>query len=100
MSNKDIAIKFAKEMLEESPGFVYSDKFFQPFGKGVRHAIIRELDKIDIIAWSDTKQGAFLFHKNDNRLAITELENHKGAVWTETVGDTPRVMILPILETA
>ena len=95
MSNKDIAVKFAKDMINDSTGFVYSDQFFKPFGQDARRAIVRELDQQNILAWWDTKQGAFIFRKDDSRLHLTVEKNQVGGYWLE---DT-NIMLLPILET-
>lgn len=93
-SNKHIAISWAIKQVTVASGFVYSDKFFGPFSAlNNRNKIVTELEKKGVIAWSDTKEGAFLFKKNDRRLSIVKKNNVQIGMWIE--GEN--VMLLPPL---
>ena len=84
MSNKHIAINLAVQQTKNTAGFVYSDKFFEPFSNfETRNKITSELLKRNVIAWTDTKNGAFLFRKDDSRLTVHSDGNNKVGIWIE-----------------
>ena len=92
MSNKKIAIKWAIEQVNSASGFVYSDQFFKPFTDiDARKNIINQLYTNNVIAWSDTKEGAFLFKKDDSRLHIESNGHLKAGAWIE--GE--KILLLP-----
>ena len=92
MSNKKIAIKWATEQVNSASGFVYSDQFFKPFNNfDTRKKIINQLYENNVIAWSDTKDGAFLFKRNDARLHIESNGYIKAAAWIEE----EKILLLP-----
>ena len=94
MSNKHIAIEWAAREIRRTPGFIYSDQFFQPFSnQQTRAKIVQELEKRGVYVCSDTKEGAFIFRKNDSRFRFIEAEGLRGGVWQE--GEN--VMILPLV---
>jgi hypothetical protein len=96
MSNKDLAIQWAIQMTQQ-PKLVYSDKFFDPFNDNMRKVIVRALKKQGIVAWWDTKTGAFIFKDNDPRF-IHQSEGHvQGGVWCDQ--DAEQIICFPILET-
>lgn len=99
MSNKSIAINWAQKQVQAASGFVYSDVFFKPFTNlDTRKKIVNELAKVNVVVWSDTKQGAFIFRKNDSRLNIVSDGTIQVGAWTEGADtDSPRVMILPAI---
>jgi hypothetical protein len=95
MSNKSIAISWASKQVKSASGFVYSNAFFKPFSNtNTRKKIVEELKLQNVVVWTDTKDGAFLFKKGDSRLKIHTVGNQQGAIWCE--GDNR--MILPIVE--
>ena len=84
MSNKKIAINWATKQVNSASGFVYSDQFFKPFiNFDTRKKIINQLYENNVIAWSDTKDGAFLFKRNDARLHIESNDHIKAGAWIE-----------------
>ena len=84
MSNKHIAINWAVQQTKKATGFVYSDKFFEPFTNlDTRNKITKELLARNIIAWTDTRDGAFLFRKDDSRLTVESDGKTKVGVWME-----------------
>ncbi len=95
MSNYRIAIMWAEQTTKLTTGFVYSDRFFEPFSnKKVRKSIVSELLKKNVVVWSDSKLGAFLFKRGDVRLTINKHQNLMSGIWTE--GDN--MIILPTVE--
>ena len=94
--NKLIAIKWATDSVKNCPSFVYSDQFFKPFSNpSTQKKISAELDKLNVVVWSDTKGGAFLFRKNDKRLTVVAHGQFKSGTWIEN----SNVMILPLIAT-
>ena len=94
MSNKKIAITWADKTTKKATGFVYSDRFFEPFtNPQTRSKIVNELLNRNVIVWSDTQEGAFLFKKGDARLKVVSDGNIKIGSWTEN----DNIMILPAL---
>lgn len=92
MSNKKIAIKWATEQVNLASGFVYSDQFFKPFTNfDTRKKIINQLYENNVIAWTDTKDGAFLFKRNDSRLRIESNGQIQAGVWMED----ENILLLP-----
>lgn len=92
MSNKHIAINWAVQQTKKATGFIYSDKFFEPFSNiQTRNKIAKELLNKNVIAWTDNKTGAFLFRKDDTRLTIESDGNHKVGIWME--GE--KILLLP-----
>lgn len=96
--NRDIAIKWARDQVGLDKPLVWSNEFFKPFNAGVRRAMTRELDQMGILAWSDTKTGAFLIRKDDPRLTITQDDKVKIGLYqsTNAEGD-PCMLFLPAL---
>lgn len=92
MSNKHIAITWAVKQTNNTTGFVYSEKFFEPFTNfDTRNNITKELLVKNIIAWTDTRDGAFLFKKNDPRLTVESDGKIKVGVWMED----ENILLLP-----
>ena len=92
MNNKKIAITWAIEQVNIATGFVYSDQFFRPFKSIDTHKmIIRELYKNNVIVWFDTKEGAFLFKRNDSRLRIESNGQIQVGLWMED----ENILLLP-----
>lgn len=82
MSNKHIAITWAKKQVSFATGLVYSDQFFKPFTNIVtRKKIAKELLENNVIVWSDSKDGAFLFKKGDPRLIINSNDEFLVGMW-------------------
>ena len=97
MSNKHIAINWASKTVRSTRRLVYSDKFFQPFSNpATRQKIVRELDRVGVTVWSDTKIGAFLIPKNDSRLTVSTDGQVKIGAWCD--GET--IVMLPAVEAA
>lgn len=95
MCNKQITISWAESAIQSATGFVYSDKFFEPFNKeSTRSEIIDELFKRDIVVWPDTKRGAFLFKKDDPRLYKLSRNEVQVGAWVES----SNVLLLPTIE--
>jgi hypothetical protein len=99
MSNKSIAINWAQKQVRATTGFVYSDAFFKPFTNlDTRKKITRDLAKVNVVVWSDTKDGAFIFRKSDSRLQIVSDGQVQVGAWTEGADtESPKVMILPAI---
>ena len=99
MSNKSLAINWAQKQVRATTGFVYSDAFFKPFtNQDTRKKITRELAKVNVVVWSDTKDGAFIFRKSDSRLQIVSDGQIQVGAWTEGADtESPKVMILPAI---
>jgi hypothetical protein len=99
MSNKSIAINWAQKQVRSARGFVYSDAFFKPFTNlDTRKKITRELAKVNVVVWSDTKDGAFIFRKSDSRLEIVSDGQIQVGVWTQGADtESPQVIILPAM---
>jgi hypothetical protein len=97
MSNKTIAINWAQKQVRAASGFVYSDEFFRPFtNPDTQRRIIQELDQRNVTVWPDTKQGAFLFRKNDSRLTVETDGTIRVGVWIQDQDtDEPKVLMLP-----
>ena len=94
MSNKHIAISWAENSVKNNKSLVYSDQFFKPFSNTkTRKKIVDTLDKNGIVAWSDSKDGAFLFRKNDPRCIVSENNNYRAAVWE----DNGNLIVFPTL---
>ena len=92
MSNKHIAINWAVKQTKNASGFVYSDKFFEPFTNiNSRNKITKELLARNVIVWTDTKDGAFLFKQNDPRLIVETDGEIKVGIWMEE----KKVLFLP-----
>jgi len=92
MSNKHIAIKWATTQAKTAGSFVYSDQFFKPFTNlSTRRKIVQELAKQGVIAWTDTKEGAFLFRSGDARLTIESKDGVRVGAWCEN----GNIMVLP-----
>jgi hypothetical protein len=100
MSNKEIAIKWAKAVVKYQDKLVYADKFFDPFNDNMRMVIIRQLAKEGIVAWWDCKEGAFIFKEDDPRFHMETDETHAAGVWVGGTEDAPEITILPTLELA
>ena len=98
-SNKDIAIQWAKAAVLQDK-LVWSDQFFNPFNENMRIVIIRHLAKEGIVAWWDTRNGAFIFKENDPRFELIEVGNYIGGTFRSGPEDDPHITILPILEIA
>lgn len=95
MSNKHIAINWAVQQTNKTNGFVYSDKFFEPFSNfDTRNKISKELLDRNVIAWTDTKDGAFLFRKNDSRLTVKSDGKTRVGMWIKN----ENVLLLPATE--
>ena len=93
MSNKHIAIGWAKKQVNSASGFIYSDQFFRPFTNlGTRRKIVKVLFDNNVIAWTDTKDGAFLFRRGDPRLLINTCGDTQAGIWMED----DKMMILPL----
>jgi hypothetical protein len=97
MTNKDLAIQWANQMAQQ-PKLVYSDKFFDPFNDNMRKVIVRALKKQGIIAWWDTKTGAFIFKENDPRFITKSDANTQAGVWCDEAQS--QVICFPTLEAA
>jgi hypothetical protein len=101
MNNKDLAIQWAKAAVLQDK-LVYSDKFFDPFNDNMRMVIIRHLAKQGIVAWWDTKNGAFIFKEDDPRAHIVDFKDETGyyfgGTYTSGTDDAPFITILPILQ--
>lgn len=94
MSNKNIAITWADKTTKQATGFVYSDRFFEPFtNPQTRSKIVNELLNRNVIVWSDNQTGAFLFKKGDSRLSIEFNGQYKVGVWSEN----GNLMLLPAI---
>ena len=92
MSNKHIAINWAVIQTKKATGFVYSNKFFEPFTNvDTRNKITKELLARNVIVWTDTKDGAFLFKKGDSRLTVESDGKTKVGVWMED----ENILLLP-----
>lgn len=91
MSNKHIAINWGFKQAKVAESFVYSDQFFIPFTEQTQIKITKELRQRGVIAWSDTKGGAFLFRVADPRLVTRADSNTEVGMWVD--GDN--VMLLP-----
>jgi hypothetical protein len=92
MSNKHIAINWAVQQTKNTTGFVYSDKFFEPFTNfNTRNKITQELLARNVIAWTDTRDGVFLFNKGDSRLTVESDGKIKVGVWMED----ENILVLP-----
>jgi hypothetical protein len=92
MSNKHIAINWAVQQTKNATGFVYSNKFFEPFTNfDTRKKITNELLARNVIVWTDTRDGAFLFRKGDSRLTIKSDGKTKVGVWMED----EKILVLP-----
>jgi hypothetical protein len=96
-SNKDIAIAWAIQYSKQDK-LVYSDKFFNPFNDNMRKVIVRTLKKQGIVAWWDTKEGAFIFKENDPRFITKSTTTHTAGVWCDQA--QAQVITFPILEAA
>lgn len=100
MSNREIAIQWAREQVETAASrgtVVMSDEFFKPFSASVRRALRRELlDTYKILAWQLDADGAILCYADDPHLIIKENETHRAAVWHNE--KTEQVITFPILE--
>lgn len=93
MNNKQIAISWAKSKVENS-GIIISDKFFEPFGGGLRRAITRELEDDGIAVWKmEGADGAILFKSNDKRLTVASDKNVKVGLWQDE--EKELVIMLP-----
>ena len=92
MSNKHIAISWAVQQTNKTTGFVYSDKFFEPFSNfDTRNKISKELLDRNVIVWTDTRDGAFLFRKDDSRLTVQSNGKIKVGIWMEN----ENILMLP-----
>lgn len=100
MSNREIAIKWAREqvaMAAQRGTIVMSDEFFKPFSDSVRRAMRRELlDLANILAWPMPDDGAILCYANDPYLKISENETHRGAIWIKD----EQIITFPMLSIA
>jgi hypothetical protein len=91
MSNKHIAINWAFKQAKAAESFVYSDQFFIPFTEQTQIKITKELRQRGVIAWSDTKGGAFLFRAADKRLVTNADSKTEVGMWVHG----GNVMMLP-----
>ena len=91
MSNKSIAIGWAKEQAKKTNGPVMSDQFFGPFNDKQRSDIIKKLAKKDIACFSYTPDGAILIHKRNPHLKVVTAGGKIGGVYT--VGENNMMLI-------
>lgn len=99
MSNKQIAVNWAREQVEAAAKrgtIVLSDEFFKPFNDKTRKRVCEELlSSFKILAWPVNKNGAMLCYVNDPRLTIKDDGTYRAGIWCNE--ETAQIIAFPAL---